>query len=29
LPLTMGKMNAIESSCAAALEIQDDGFGGI
>jgi hypothetical protein len=24
LPLTMGKMNAIESSCAAALEIPDD-----
>ena len=29
LPLTLGKMNAIESSCAAALEIPDDGFGGI
>ena len=29
LPVTMGKMNAIESSCAAALEIPDEGFGGI
>ena len=29
LPVTMGKMNAIESGCTAALEIPDDGFGGI
>ena len=29
LPVTMGKMNAIEGSCPAALEISDEGFGGI
>ncbi|UCG07963.1 MAG: acyl-CoA dehydrogenase, partial [Desulfobacterales bacterium] len=29
LPVTLGKMNAIEASCAAALEIPDEGFGGI
>jgi alkylation response protein AidB-like acyl-CoA dehydrogenase len=29
LPVTLGKMNAIESGCAAALEIPDDGFGGL
>jgi alkylation response protein AidB-like acyl-CoA dehydrogenase len=29
LPATMGKMNAIEGSCSAALEISDEGFGGI
>jgi alkylation response protein AidB-like acyl-CoA dehydrogenase len=29
LPLTMGKMEAIQGGCAAAIEISDDGFGGI
>jgi len=29
LPATMGKMNAIADSCAAAIEISDDGFGGL
>jgi hypothetical protein len=29
LPATMGKMNAIENGCAAAIEISDEGFGGI
>ncbi len=29
LPLTMGKMEAIKGSCAAAIEIEDEGFGGI
>jgi len=29
LPLTAGKMEAIQGSCAAAIEISDEGFGGI
>ncbi len=29
LPATMGKMNAIADGCAAAIQIPDDGFGGI
>jgi len=29
LPLTAGKMEAIKGSCAAAIEIADEGFGGI
>jgi alkylation response protein AidB-like acyl-CoA dehydrogenase len=29
LPLTLGKMNAIESGCSAAIDIPDDGFGGL
>ena len=29
LPVTLGKMYAIEGSCAAAIEISDEGFGGI
>jgi len=29
LPLTMGKMEAIQGGCAAAIEISDDGFGGL
>ncbi len=29
LPEVMGKMNAIEAGCAAAIEIEDDGFGGL
>ena len=29
LPITMGKMNAIETSTAAAIEIADEGFGGL
>ena len=29
LPATMGKMNAIADGCAAAIEISDEGFGGI
>jgi hypothetical protein len=29
LPEVMGKMNAIEAGCSAALEIDDDGFGGL
>jgi alkylation response protein AidB-like acyl-CoA dehydrogenase len=29
LPATMGKMNAIVDGCAAAIEISDEGFGGI
>jgi hypothetical protein len=29
LPVTMGKMNAIAGGCAAAIEISDEGFGGI
>jgi alkylation response protein AidB-like acyl-CoA dehydrogenase len=28
LPVTMGKMNAIEAASAAAIEIEDDAFGG-
>ena len=29
LPLTLGKMEAIQDGCKAAMEISDDGFGGI
>jgi hypothetical protein len=29
LPLTSGKMEAIQGGCAAAIEIADEGFGGI
>jgi hypothetical protein len=29
LPATMGKMNAIDDGCAAAIQIPDEGFGGI
>jgi len=29
LPATMGKMNAITDGCAAAIQISDEGFGGI
>jgi len=29
LPLTSGRMDAIQSSCAAAVEISDEGFGGL
>ncbi|MBW2470625.1 MAG: acyl-CoA dehydrogenase [Deltaproteobacteria bacterium] len=29
LPATMGKMNAIADGCAAAVEISDEGFGGL
>ena len=29
LPLTVGKMEAIQGGCAAAIEIADEGFGGI
>jgi hypothetical protein len=29
LPLTAGKMDAIEGGCAAAIEIADEGFGGL
>jgi hypothetical protein len=29
LPLTSGKMEAIKGGCAAAIEIADDGFGGL
>ena len=29
LPVCMGKMNAIETSTAAAIEIADEGFGGL
>jgi hypothetical protein len=29
LPLTAGKMEAIKGGCAAAIEIADEGFGGI
>jgi alkylation response protein AidB-like acyl-CoA dehydrogenase len=29
LPEVMGKMNAIETCCPAAVEIEDDGFGGV
>ncbi len=29
LPLTNGKMEAIQGGCAAAIEISDDGFGGL
>jgi hypothetical protein len=29
LPLTSGKMEAIKGGCAAAIEIADEGFGGI
>jgi hypothetical protein len=29
LPLTNGKMEAIQGGCAAAIEISDEGFGGL
>ncbi len=29
LPLTSGKMEAIKGGCAAAIEISDEGFGGL
>jgi hypothetical protein len=29
LPATMGRMNAIEIGCPAAMEISDEGFGGL
>jgi hypothetical protein len=29
LPVTMGKMDAIEAGCPAAVEISDEGFGGL
>jgi alkylation response protein AidB-like acyl-CoA dehydrogenase len=29
LPATMGKMNAIADGCAAAIQISDEGFGGV
>ncbi len=29
LPLTSGKMDSIKGGCAAAIEISDEGFGGI
>jgi alkylation response protein AidB-like acyl-CoA dehydrogenase len=29
LPLTSGKMDAIQGGCAAAIEISDEGFGGL
>jgi alkylation response protein AidB-like acyl-CoA dehydrogenase len=29
LPLTAGKMDAIQGGCAAAIEISDEGFGGL
>jgi hypothetical protein len=29
LPLTFGKMEAIQDGCAAAIEISDEGFGGL
>ncbi len=29
LPLTMGKMEAIQGGCKAAMEISDEGFGGL
>jgi hypothetical protein len=29
IPLTVGKMEAIKGGCAAAIEISDDGFGGL
>jgi hypothetical protein len=29
LPVTVGKMTAIKSGCNAAIEISDDGFGGL
>ena len=29
LPATMGKMNAVSDGCAAAIEISDEGFGGL
>jgi alkylation response protein AidB-like acyl-CoA dehydrogenase len=29
LPATIGKMNAISDGCAAAIEISDEGFGGL
>ncbi len=29
LPLTSGKMEAIQVGCATAIEITDEGFGGL
>ena len=29
IPLTSGKMEAIQGGCAAAIEIADEGFGGL
>jgi hypothetical protein len=29
IPLTAGKMAAIQGGCAAAIEIADEGFGGL
>jgi hypothetical protein len=29
LPITKGKMDAIETACPAALEIEEDAFGGL
>ena len=29
IPVTMGKMDAIKGTCKAAIEIEDDGFGGL
>jgi len=29
LQTTMGKMNAIDDGCAAAVQISDEGFGGV
>jgi hypothetical protein len=29
LPEVLGKMDAVETGCPAAIEIDDDGFGGI
>ncbi len=29
LPEVLGKMNAIEAGCPAAIDIEDDGFGGV
>ncbi|NOY69620.1 MAG: acyl-CoA dehydrogenase [Deltaproteobacteria bacterium] len=29
LPVTLGKMDAVNGKCAAAIEIDDDGFGGL
>ena len=29
LPMTLGRMEAVRSGCAAAIEISDEGFGGI
>jgi hypothetical protein len=29
LPVTSGRMDAIQGGCAAAIEISDEGFGGL